>query len=59
MTPKFNTGDLVCYKRQDLNEDTLAVILYVMFHNIKGFTVFRCLIDGRTENICEAWLKHQ
>ena len=56
MTKKFNIGDLACYKRNDLSEDAIAIILYTMFQDQSGIEYFRCLINGSSETICEVWL---
>ena len=56
MIEKLKPGDLVFYKRQDVSENTFAVILKSMFFDNGDIEYFRCLVGGRTENICEIWL---
>ena len=57
MVEKFKAGDLALYKRQDVNENTFVIILKSMFFDNSGIEYFRCLVDGRKENICEIWIK--
>lgn len=56
MIKKLKPGDLAHYKRQDLSENTIIVIIKHMFFDNSGIEYFKCLIDGRIENICEIWL---
>ena len=58
MTRKLNIGDIACYQRQDLIEDTLVLILGTMFYDPTGIKYFRCLVNNRIETICEVWLKN-
>ena len=55
MIKKLKSGDLAHYKRQDMSESYLVIILKSMFYD-NSFEYFKCLIDGRIENICEIWL---
>ena len=55
MIKKLKSGDLAHYKRQDMSEGYLVIILKSMFYD-NSFEYFKCLIDGRIENICEIWL---
>ena len=52
----LKSGDLAYYKRQDISENTLVVIIKHMFFDNSGIEYFKCLIDCRIENICEIWL---
>ena len=53
---KLKSGDLAHYKRQDTSENSFVIILKSM-SVCSGIEYFKCLIDNRTENICETWLK--
>ena len=55
---KLKSGDLVYYKRQDISENTFVIILCSMFFDNFGKEYFKCLVNGRTETICELWLKN-
>ena len=55
MNKKLKSGDLAHYKRQDISENTFVVVIKPMFYD-NSFEYFKCLIDGRIENICEIWL---
>ena len=57
MNKKLKSGDLALYKRQDVNKNTFVIILKSMFFDNSGIEYFKCLIDGRIENICEIWIK--
>ena len=55
---KLKSGDLALYKRQDVDENTFAIILHSMFFDDGNIEYFKCLVNNRTETICELWLKN-
>ena len=55
MIKKLKSGDLAYYKRQDISESYLVIILNSM-SICRGVEYFKCLINNKTENICETWL---
>ena len=59
MNKKLKPGDLAYYKRQDISENTLVVVLKSMFFDNSGVEYFKCLIDGRIETICDVWLRKE
>ena len=57
MIEKLKTYDLAYFKRQDISENTIVVILKSMFFDNSGIEYFKCLINGEKETICEVWLE--
>ena len=56
MIKKLKPGDLAHYKSWSISENALVIIIKHMFYDNSGIEYFKCLIDGRIENICEIWL---
>ena len=58
MIKKLKSGDLALYKRQDVEENTFVIIIRSMFFHDDKIEYFKCLVNNRTETICELWLKN-
>ena len=57
MNKKLKSGDLALYKRQDIDKNTFVIVLRSMFFDDGNIEYFKCLVNSRTETICELWLK--